>query len=360
MTKHNRLDNQTIIWEDRTSSSEAEYALAMAEDGSDNLYLGGLSKSNDLPGTRFDLTSGSKGFVTKYGPPDGTQQQEPIDLCGRGAVRLFTFEGEGLRYQWFRDGKAIAGATDASYVATEGGSYQVQAMTEDCEQISAPREVSDCGGGPRIPPPTVAENTPEPQSEKPPVSDPDDPFSFEGVAENNLILLLDVSGSMNQPDKLPLLKEALLELVSHMRTEDRISVITYAGGVKVVLDGIPATAQSVIRSRVEGLASSGKTRSKKALKKAYKLAKKNYLQGGNNRIILATDGSFNLQDLYPMADKIAEQDLYLSVFSFGKQSRFRLGHLEELSRRGRGNHENITRRNVEQALLREAKAVTRR
>jgi len=362
LTKHNRLDNQTVIWENRTSASEAEYAIGMAEDGKDNLYLAGLSKSGDLPGTQFDRTSGSEGFVIKYGPPDGTQQQEPVDLCGRGTVRLFTFEGEGLRYQWFLDGKAISGANSASYLATEAGSYQVQAMTEDCDQLSAPRAVTDCGGGPRINPPVVAENTPpySPKPVPPPTPNPDDPYSFEGIAENNLILLLDVSGSMNQPNKLPLLKEALLELVSHMRTEDRISVISYAGGVKVVLNGIPATAQSVIRSQIESLASSGKTRSKKALKKAYKLAKQNYVEGGNNRIILATDGTFSLQELYPMADKIAEQDLYLSVFSFGKQSRYKQGHLDELGRRGRGNHENITRENVEKALLQEVKAVQRR
>ncbi|MEL7340614.1 MAG: VWA domain-containing protein, partial [Bacteroidota bacterium] len=135
------------------------------------------------------------------------------------------------------------------------------------------------------------------------VAPPPDPYSFDGIAENNLILLLDVSASMKKPEKLPLLKESLTRLLDHMRPEDRISVIAYAGDVDVVLEGMSAANKYEILNAIENLRSAGGTKSKEAIRRAYRLADDNYISGGNNRIIFATDGFFDVSDLYSIVER---------------------------------------------------------
>jgi Mg-chelatase subunit ChlD len=371
LTKHNRLDRQTMIWELRASGKDDIHALALAADPGGHIYLSGLSSSQDLPGTRFDLTSNAEVFLAKYGPPDGSFQREPVDLCGHSDATLMTIDAPGLQYQWYFDGQPIRSANGPRLAITEPGTYQVRVRTPDCDRLSDPRLATACGQDPLAQTPTVVkEDQPmidlQPESNPRPVAAPDrptpstdDPYSFEGVAENNLTLLLDVSASMNQPDKLPVLKEAFLALITHMRPEDQISIVSYAGGVKVLLSGVPATDLGRVNRAIEQLASSGGTRGKRGLKKAYQVAERNFTPGGNNRIIMATDGYFDVDELYGLADRIADDDINLSVFSFGKLFDRQVVELERLASRGQGNHENITRANVTEALLREAKAVRR-
>jgi len=149
------------------------------------------------------------------------------------------------------------------------------------------------------------------------VEPPKDPYSFDGVAENNLILLLDVSASMKRPDKLPLLKNAFTRMLEHMRPEDRISIIVYSGDARVVLEAVSAAQKSTIEQTIDKLRSSGSTKGKNALKKAYKLAEQYYIPAGNNRIIMATDGYFDIPSLFSITEKSTRQNVYLSVFSFG-------------------------------------------
>lgn len=190
------------------------------------------------------------------------------------------------------------------------------------------------------------------------VAPPPDPYSFDGVAENNLVLLLDVSASMKKPEKLPLLKESLTRLLDHMRPEDQISVIAYAGEVNVVLEGMSAANKYEILNAIENLRSGGGTKSKEALRRAYKLADDNYISGGNNRIIFATDGYFDVASLYSIAERNAENSsVHLTVFSFGKLAEDKIGELRALANIGHGNFANINRDNVDRALLTEAKAV---
>jgi len=185
----------------------------------------------------------------------------------------------------------------------------------------------------------------------------EDPYSFEGVAENNLTLLLDVSASMRRPEKLPLLKDALLRMLSFMRPEDRLTIVTYSGDVKVVVDGVSAARKEEIAAAIENLGIAGSTNGKGALRKAHRLAKDNFIAGGNNRIIMATDGFFEVKSLYASAERISRDGINLTIFSFGKQAPSRIEELEEAARRGGGNHTNITRENADKALLQEAKAV---
>ena len=191
----------------------------------------------------------------------------------------------------------------------------------------------------------------------PPKEDPKPDYSFDYVAENNLTLLLDVSASMRKPEKLPLLKNSLQKLLQHMRKEDQISVIVYSGETKIILDGVSAVQEERIMNAIKNLRSSGSTKGKNALRKAYRLAEENFIQGGNNRIILATDGYFDVSTLYGIAEKNSNKDINLSVFSFGKLPDSKITDLTRLAESGGGNYANITAENVDLALLKEAKAV---
>jgi Mg-chelatase subunit ChlD len=186
--------------------------------------------------------------------------------------------------------------------------------------------------------------------------DVDDLRSMEGYATNNMILLLDVSGSMSQPEKLPLLKKSMLRMLSMMRTEDRISIIAFSGKPKILLKSTSFKEEEKIRKAVEDLSSSGKTDGNAALKLAYKVADENYLRGGNNRIVLATDGEFVVNDeVRHLITTFSNEDIFLSVFNFGKGTGSSKS-LETLATLGKGNYESISKENVELKLIREAKA----
>lgn len=189
----------------------------------------------------------------------------------------------------------------------------------------------------------------------------EDPYSFTNVAENNLILLLDISASMKQADKLPMLKESIKNLISYMRAVDRISIVTYSSDARVLLDGVSAAEQAAINRAINNLGGGGGTNSKVALKKAFKIAGDNYIEGGNNRIILATDGYFDLTELNKIVEKGCNQaQVQLSIFSFGKLGREQKEKFERLAELGSGNHSNINSNNVNEALLKEAKAVRKK
>ena len=366
LSKLNRVDHQTVLWEGRFAGDFQPRGLATTQDPTGNIYLTGISGENSLPGTQLDLTSGSPFFIMKYGPPDGSYLKEPVEICGEKPLSLFVPAEVGLSYQWYLDGEPIPGASAASLPLSKVGTYQVKVGNGDCEQISEPRLVTRCGQDPLeqemislASEPEAATLPQEPEKES--VIEPleDDPYSFQGYADNNLILLLDVSGSMRDLDRLPVLQEALIDLVGYMRPEDRISIITYAGGVKTVLDGVSAANQDQIIQAIDQLASSGQTKGKKALRRAYRVAKQNYIDQGNNRVIMATDGSFAIDPLYDLAEKMNRSEIKLSIFSFGKIIERKSDRLEELAQRGGGNYANIRPETVEEALLNEAKAVRR-
>ena len=180
--------------------------------------------------------------------------------------------------------------------------------------------------------------------------------SMEGYAINHMVLLLDVSGSMNAPEKLPVLKASVLELVGMMRPEDKVSIVAFSDKPKVLLTATSFKDERRISEAINALKSSGKTDGNAAVKLAYKVADENYIRGGNNRIILATDGEFALSD--PTREQIknfSADDIFLSVFNFGKGAGASksLAHVATL---GRGNYQHITKDNVELQLIREVKA----
>jgi Ca-activated chloride channel homolog len=184
--------------------------------------------------------------------------------------------------------------------------------------------------------------------------------SMEGYATNNMILLLDVSGSMNSPEKLPLLKESVLNMLTMMREEDKVSIIAFSGKPKVLLESASFKNESKIKKAINDLKSSGKTDGNAGLKLAYEVADENYIRGGNNRIILATDGQFaTSEEILQLIQKFSKEDIFLTIFNFGKGAGASK-ELENLATMGKGNYSYISKENVELKLIREAKAKKRK
>ncbi|HEY9048685.1 MAG TPA: VWA domain-containing protein [Ohtaekwangia sp.] len=184
----------------------------------------------------------------------------------------------------------------------------------------------------------------------------EDLHSMEGYALNNMILLLDVSGSMNTPDKLPLLKNAVLSMIAMMRPEDKVSIIAFSDKPKVLLESVSFKDEAKISKAINNLKSAGKTDGNAGLKLAYKTADENYIRGGNNRIVLATDGEFaTAEETLQLIRQFSGEDIFLTIFNFGKGTGSSKT-LEGLATQGKGNYAHITRENVELNLIREAKA----
>lgn len=181
-------------------------------------------------------------------------------------------------------------------------------------------------------------------------------MSMEGYATNNMVLLLDVSGSMNTAEKLPMLKKSVLLLLKMMRQEDEVSIITFSGKAKVELQPVSFKEEEKIKKVIERLKSEGKTDGNAGLTMAYKVADENYIRGGNNRIILATDGEFPIsEETFSLVKKFSGEDIFITVFNFGKTSQS-AKNLQKLSSLGKGNYEYITKENVDSKLISEAKA----
>ncbi len=180
-------------------------------------------------------------------------------------------------------------------------------------------------------------------------------YDLSGFAPNNLVFLLDVSGSMREPEKLPLLRDAFLELLRYMRPSDKVTLITYSGKPEVVLDGVPVLEKDRIRAAILTLDSSGETKPAKALRLAYARGRTHWIEGGNNRIFFASDWEFDTGVLNKVLAREAGSDLPLSVFYFGEPKPEALAGMQTLARHGMGEVSHITEATVRQALLRETR-----
>ena len=167
----------------------------------------------------------------------------------------------------------------------------------------------------------------------------------EDLPPSNLVFLLDVSGSMNAPNKLPLLKSAFKLLVSQLDKNDRIAIAVYAGAAGLVLPSTPASHQEIIIDALNSLEAGGSTAGGAGIKLAYKIAQDNFIQGGNNRVILATDGDFNVGassegELVRMIEEKRENGVFLSVLGFGTGN-YKDSKMEQIADKGNGNYAYI-------------------
>lgn len=158
---------------------------------------------------------------------------------------------------------------------------------------------------------------------------------------SNLVFLIDVSGSMDMPNKLPLLKSAFKLLVEQLRPVDRVAIVVYAGAAGVVLPSTSAHDKSQIFAALEQLESGGSTAGAEGINLAYKLAQENFAPGGNNRVILATDGDFNVgpasdADLVRIVEEKRKSGIFLTVLGFG-MGNYKDAKIEQLAQNGNGN-----------------------
>ncbi len=168
---------------------------------------------------------------------------------------------------------------------------------------------------------------------------------------SNLVFLLDVSGSMSDFNKLPLLKQSFRLLVNELRPEDRVAIVVYAGAAGLVLESTPGNEKEKILAALDKLQAGGSTAGGEGLMLAYKEASKNYLEGGNNRIILATDGDFNVgissnAEMERMVEKERDRGIYITVLGFG-MGNYKDDKMEIIANKGNGNYAYID--NIQEA-----------
>ncbi len=185
--------------------------------------------------------------------------------------------------------------------------------------------------------------------------------TLEGYADNHLIFLLDVSGSMNSADKLPLLKEAFNYLLSLTRPTDKIALVSYSGEARIELPTVSAAEQKKIKAKLNKLKSEGGTNVTRGLTLAYQLANQHFIPKGNNRIILASDGEFGIEAATEkLIDENRQKGILLTVFLFGQtKNEHVVQQLKHLATTGKGNFQQIHAENAKQALLKEAQAIRR-
>jgi Mg-chelatase subunit ChlD len=186
---------------------------------------------------------------------------------------------------------------------------------------------------------------------------------LEGYANNNLVFLIDISSSMNAPEKLPLLKESLKYLVEQLRPSDKIAILTFSNYAKEVLPSTRVADKVLIQKTIDGLTFGSTSQGGAALGAAYKTAINNFVQKGNNRIILASDGIFTSgeKDYQKMQEQIEQgldKNIVLSVFCYGKNTPYVTGKLKKLTSSGHGNFATITSlEDGKMYMIEEAKAV---
>lgn len=163
--------------------------------------------------------------------------------------------------------------------------------------------------------------------------------------KNNIVFLIDVSGSMDSYDKLPLVQSAFMLLTESLNPEDRISIVTYAGEDSVALSGAYGYEKNRIMNIIEDLMAGGSTAGAEGIETAYELARQYFIEGGNNRVILATDGDFNVglrktQDLEQFISAKRESGVYFSVYGFGRDN-IKSEKMEALALAGNGVYSYI-------------------
>ena len=167
----------------------------------------------------------------------------------------------------------------------------------------------------------------------------------EDLPPANLVFLIDVSGSMNEPNKLPLVKSSLRTLANQLTPRDRVAVVVYAGASGLVLPSTPGDQRGEIVSAVERLQAGGSTNGGSGIQLAYRVAEEHFIRGGTNRVILATDGDFNVgltsdAELVSLIEEKRRGGVFLSVLGFGTGN-LNDSMMEKLADKGNGNYAYI-------------------
>lgn len=171
------------------------------------------------------------------------------------------------------------------------------------------------------------------------------------LPKSNLVFLVDVSGSMSDDNKLPLLKESMKILVKELRKEDKVSIVVYAGSAGVVLEPTSGLEKETIMDAFDDLQAGGSTAGGEGIELAYKLAQQNFIKEGNNRVIIATDGDFNVgassdDEMIDLIEEKRKSGVFLTVLGFG-MGNYKDSKMEILADKGNGNYAYID--NIQEA-----------
>ncbi|MEX6691205.1 von Willebrand factor type A domain-containing protein [Danxiaibacter flavus] len=167
----------------------------------------------------------------------------------------------------------------------------------------------------------------------------------ESLPPANLVFLVDVSGSMDEPNKLPLVQSSLKLLTDQLRPQDKVALVVYAGNAGVVLPSTSGESTITIKQAIDQLQAGGSTAGGEGIQLAYKIARKNFIKNGNNRVILCTDGDFNVgmssdDDLERLIEKEREGGVFLTVLGYG-MGNYKDSKMQKLADKGNGNHAYI-------------------
>ncbi|NQX55031.1 von Willebrand factor type A domain-containing protein [Pedobacter panaciterrae] len=174
-------------------------------------------------------------------------------------------------------------------------------------------------------------------------------ISTEKLPASNLVFLIDVSGSMAQVNKLPLLVSSFKLLAEQLRSSDKVAIVVYAGNAGLVLPSTPGNQKIKIKDALDKLSAGGSTAGGQGIELAYKVASENFIKGGNNRVILATDGDFNVgassdDDMEKLIEKKRKSGIFLTTLGYG-MGNYKDSKMEVLANKGNGNYayiDNIT------------------
>ena len=173
----------------------------------------------------------------------------------------------------------------------------------------------------------------------------------ENLPASNLVFLIDVSGSMSDPNKLPLLKQSMKILVNELRKEDKVAMVVYAGAAGLVLPPTSGDQKQTIIDALDNLNAGGSTAGGAGIELAYKTAIANFIKGGNNRVILATDGDFNVgtssnKDMETLIEEKRKSGIFLTCLGYG-MGNYKDSKMEILANKGNGNYAYID--NIQEA-----------
>lgn len=168
---------------------------------------------------------------------------------------------------------------------------------------------------------------------------------MNNLPPSNIVFLIDTSGSMSEDNKLPLLKESLKILLNQLRPQDKVGIVAYAGSAGVILSSTSASEKGKILEAFEKLEAGGSTAGGEGIELAYKLAKENFIKGGNNRVVLATDGDFNVgtssvANLETLIEEKRKTGIFLTCLGYG-MGNYKDDKMETLADKGNGNYAYI-------------------
>lgn len=262
----------------------------------------------------------------------GEPRAAEVETVGMGALRV------ALAAKRWPAPEAVGAEALLNYFPTEG------AVAVDAAGVTATVEVAEAPWAPERRLMRVVVRAAPPKTPR--------------SATANVILLVDVSQSMEGPNRLPLVQEAVRRLLHDLRPEDRVAIVTYAGEARVALPPTPMTRAADVRAVLGALQAEGVTNGGAGLRRAYALARDGFIVGGMNRVVLCTDGDFNMgvtseTELAALVEREAKDGVGLAVFGFGR-GRAIDPRLEMLATKGRGASGNVnTRREAERRIAAE-------